>query len=149
MSGTGKTTITEINIEVPMSPYEKTVTTEDGKAFQNNISKEDLKQLNDVLQANPDYFRAFIEASAIMPQRRNEYSGSNSPYFNFFFMKDQLQLWFGNRITLTMRDVFAFYRILKYARWIVGKSMDSTVDEINYGLLDLGSEMHEQKQQAK
>jgi len=107
----------------------------------NQLSQDEIKQLEEVKGANPLYFKAFMKASEIMPQRRADYSGKHDAYFNFRFMKDMLQLWFGERVIITMRDTMAFYRILKFARWIVGKQQDSTVDDINYGLLDLGEEI--------
>ncbi len=110
------------------------------------ISKEDLALFEKVKESNPYYYEAMLKSASIMPTRRDKYSGTGDPYTNFKLVHFILQEWFKERVKLDMRDVFAFYNALKFARYVVSgnidyedeSGLDSRRDGANYYLLDMG-----------
>ncbi len=114
------------------------------------LKDEEIKILTDAKNSNPHYFKALIQAASIGSDRRKKY-GDIDPYANFKIMLYIMQIWFADRVKLTMRDIFIFFEALKFARKLVSgntdfadeSKIDTRIDEANYNLLDVGDIINE------
>ncbi len=114
------------------------------------LKDEEIKILTDAKNSNPHYFKALIQAASIGSDRRKKY-GDTDPYANFKIMLYIMQIWFADRVKLTMRDIFIFFQALKFARKLVSgnidfkdeSKIDTRIDEANYNLLDVGDIINE------
>lgn len=110
-----------------------------------SLLEEERDLLARAKEANPWYFASLLEAAAIMPGRRKNYSPNADPFENFKIAADILRHYRKFRdIDLDAEDVAFVYAVLKLARILTGgdtsyeATADGARDAVNYFLLMRG-----------